>query len=137
MDRLRKLGQHACVCGTPTTGESCANLPHAGVRAALAFSPDSSWLVSGCHPDESLQIWNVATAQLATKVQGTADATVVQAIAVSPDGARIAAADADGSARIMECRDRRGGPLIPDGHGHRRQEVAGLQSGRTTPRGYG
>ena len=84
------------------TGESCAILPHPGLVRALAFSPDSSWLVSGCHPDESLQIWNVATAQLQKKFKGPGS-VVVQAIAVSPDGARIAAADADGNATIMEA----------------------------------
>jgi eukaryotic-like serine/threonine-protein kinase len=83
------------------TGESRAILPHAGSVRVLAFGPDSSWLVSGCHLDESLQIWNVATAQLQKKFKGPGS-HVVQAIAVSPDGTRIAAADADGSARIIE-----------------------------------
>jgi eukaryotic-like serine/threonine-protein kinase len=84
------------------TGESCATLPHPGSVRALAFGPDSSWLVSGCHLDDSLQIWNVATAQLRKKVKGPGS-VVVQAIAVSPDGARIAAADSDGSARVIEA----------------------------------
>ena len=83
------------------TGESRAVLPHAGSVRALAFGPDSSWLVSGCHLDESLHIWNVATAQLLKKFKGPGS-VVVQAIAVSPDGARIAAADSDGSATIIE-----------------------------------
>ena len=83
------------------TGESRAILPHAGSVRALAFGPDSSWLVSGCHLEESLQIWNVATAQLLKKFKGPGS-VVVQAIAVSPDGARIAAADSDGSATIIE-----------------------------------
>ena len=83
------------------TGESCAILPHPGSVRALAFGPDSSWLVSGCYLDESLQIWNVATAQLEKKFKGPGS-HCFQAIAVSPDGARIAAADSDGSARIIE-----------------------------------
>jgi eukaryotic-like serine/threonine-protein kinase len=83
------------------TGERCAILPHSGSVRALAFGPDSSWLVSGCHLDESLQIWNVPTAQLQKKLKGPGT-NVIQAIAVSPDGARIAAADSDGSARITE-----------------------------------
>ncbi len=84
------------------TGESCARLPHVGSVRALAFGPDSSWLVSGCHLDESLQVWSVATAQLQRKFKGPGR-NVVQAIAVSPDGARIAAVDSDGSAGIVEA----------------------------------
>jgi WD40 repeat protein/predicted Ser/Thr protein kinase len=83
------------------TGESCAILPHSGSVRALAFGPDSSWLVSGCERDKSLQIWNVATAQLEKKFKGPGS-HVFQAIAVSSDGARIAAADSDGSATIIE-----------------------------------
>ena len=74
------------------TGESCAILPHPGSVRALAFGPDSSWLVSGCYLDESLWIWKVATAQLEKKFKGPGS-IFVQALAVSPDGARIAAAD--------------------------------------------
>ena len=83
------------------TGESCAILPHPGSVRALAFGPDSSWLVSGCHLDRSLWIWKVATAQLEKKFKGPGS-NFVQALAVSSDGARIAAADSDGSASIIE-----------------------------------
>jgi WD40 repeat protein len=83
------------------TGESCAVLPHRGFVRALAFSPDSSWLVSGCDEDESLHIWNIANARLEKKIKGPG--TIIQAIAVSPDGSRIAAAESGGSARIVEA----------------------------------
>jgi WD40 repeat protein len=84
------------------TGESCAALPHPGVVRALAFSPDSTWLAAGCGAKESLDIWNVATGQLQKRLKGPGN-IAVQAIAVSPDGARIAAGDADGRATIMEA----------------------------------
>jgi eukaryotic-like serine/threonine-protein kinase len=67
----------------------------------LAFGPDSSWLVSGCYADESLRIWNVATAQFEKKFR-VPGSFVFQAMAVSPDGARIAVADSRGSATILE-----------------------------------
>jgi eukaryotic-like serine/threonine-protein kinase len=81
------------------SGESCAILPHERFVRALAFSRDSLWLVSGCD-HESLHIWNVATARLEKKIKGPGG--VVQAIAVSPDGARIAAAGADGRVCVVE-----------------------------------
>jgi WD40 repeat protein/predicted Ser/Thr protein kinase len=84
------------------TGESCAELPHPESVLDLAFSPDSSWLVSGCHGDESLHIWNVATARLQHRFKGPGR-IAIQAIAVSPDGARIAAGDADGRATIRDA----------------------------------
>ncbi len=81
------------------TGEDCADLPHAGNVRALGFGPDSSWLVSGCNGDKALHIWNTATAQLEEDFPGPGG-TPIQAIAVSPDGACIAAADGDGNATI-------------------------------------
>ncbi len=81
------------------TGEDCANLPHAGFVRALAFGPDSSWLASECEGDKSLRIWNTATAQLEKDFPGPGG-TPIQAIAVSPDGACIAAADGEGNATI-------------------------------------
>jgi eukaryotic-like serine/threonine-protein kinase len=84
------------------TGESCAILPQPGYVRALAFSPDSTWLASGCSPGESLNIWNVATAQLEHKFNGPGRVET-QAIAVSPDGAHIAAGDVDGNMTVLEA----------------------------------
>jgi eukaryotic-like serine/threonine-protein kinase len=81
------------------TGEDCADLPHAGFVRALAFGPDSSWLVSECEGDKSLHIWNTTTAQLEKDLPGPGGMRI-QAIAVSPDGAWIAAADSEGNAMI-------------------------------------
>jgi WD40 repeat protein len=82
------------------TGECCAILPHPVFVRVLAFGPDSSWLVSGSDQDDSLHIWNVATARHERKLKGAG--IIPLAIAVSPDGARIATADRDGSASITE-----------------------------------
>jgi WD40 repeat protein/predicted Ser/Thr protein kinase len=85
-----------------TAESTCEPLPHPGNVRALTFSPDSSWLVSGCRQDESLYIWNIATGRRQNKFKGPGR-VVAQAIAVSPDGARIAAADADGGVRILDA----------------------------------
>jgi eukaryotic-like serine/threonine-protein kinase len=84
------------------TGESCATLPHPGIVRALAFSPDSSWLVSACHADEGLQVWNFTARQL-QKTFRRPGSIVAAAVAISPDGAHIAAADADGTVKIVEA----------------------------------
>jgi WD40 repeat protein len=84
------------------TEEVCAILPQPGRVLALAFSPDSTRLVSGCAPGESLHIWNVATARLEHTFKGPGR-IAIQAIAVSPDGARIAAWDADRSATVLDA----------------------------------
>jgi eukaryotic-like serine/threonine-protein kinase len=83
------------------TGESCAIFRHPGEVRALAFSPDSSWLISACHADPALQIWNVATGQL-QKTFTRPGSVVALAVAVSPDVAQFAAADADGTVKIVE-----------------------------------
>jgi WD40 repeat protein/predicted Ser/Thr protein kinase len=84
-------------------GETCAILPNETPVRALAFGPDSSWLVlSGGPNGHSLFIWNIDTGQRHEKfkVPGSAN---IQAIAVSPDGARIASADSDGHASIIDA----------------------------------
>jgi WD40 repeat protein/predicted Ser/Thr protein kinase len=83
------------------TGENCAALPHRTNVRALAFSPDGSWLVSGCGGDGSLFVWNAATGRLEHELKGPAT-TAVQTVVVSPDGTRIAAANAEGSAWITD-----------------------------------
>ena len=84
------------------TGESCAILPHPGFVRALAFSPDSSWLVSGCRSGRIVAHLERRDRPARAKAQGPRR-HCAQAIAVSPDGAHIAAADADGSASIIEA----------------------------------
>ena len=108
MDRLGKLGSDRTACGTRRPVSAARILPQPGRVLALAFSPDSSWLVSGCAPGESLNIWDVATARLKQKFKGPGQ-IALQAIAVSPDGTRIASGNADGSATVHGSRDRRGG----------------------------
>ena len=65
----RELGQDRSLVGRGDRGELRDPAP-AGYVLALAFSPDSTWLASGCAPGESLNIWNVATARLEHKFKG-------------------------------------------------------------------
>jgi eukaryotic-like serine/threonine-protein kinase len=83
------------------TGEHCATFPQRDVVRALAFGPDSSWLVSACDAEERLQVWDVATGRRQKDVQGTGNPAL--AVAVSPDGTRVAVADRTGAVSISEA----------------------------------
>src|SRR5262249_51534890 len=74
-------------------GEECATpLPHPGIVAALAFTPDGTRLVSGGDLDGELLVWDVLTGQIQGRV---ASGKRVRSLAVSPDGARVAAGSFD------------------------------------------
>jgi WD40 repeat protein/serine/threonine protein kinase len=87
------------------TGELCATLPHPGVVRALAFGPDSSWLVSAPDLAGHLQIWDVATGRRRQQIK--APGPIVVAIAVSPDGSRIAAVERAGTVSVVETASGR------------------------------
>jgi WD40 repeat protein len=74
------------------TGEECAPLPHPGIVAALAFTPDGTQLISGGDLDGVLLIWDIATGRIQRRV---ASGKRVRSLAVSPDGTRIAVGNLD------------------------------------------
>jgi WD40 repeat protein len=75
------------------TGEACATLPHPGIVRTLAFTPDGSRLVSGGDFGGGLLLWDVSTRQVRDWARGAGES--VWSLAVSPDGARIAAGNYD------------------------------------------
>jgi WD40 repeat protein len=81
------------------TGEECKMLPHPGIVAALAFTPDGTRLVSGGDLGDSLKgqllVWDVATGQPQSPVPA---GPRVRSLAVSPDGTRIAVGIYDATA---------------------------------------
>ena len=81
------------------TGELCAELRHPSRVMDLAFSPDGSRLVTGCGEDNLLRVWNKGTGQLSKEIRGVEPGLFW--LALSPDGTEIAAANAQGAARIV------------------------------------
>jgi WD40 repeat protein len=93
-EKLPGEGAHPSVrLWDAATGEQCATLPHPGIVRCLALGPDGTWLVTGGDGDDRLRIWDVATARVRKEVRGPAGS--VRSIAVSPDGARLAASAYD------------------------------------------
>jgi WD40 repeat protein/predicted Ser/Thr protein kinase len=82
------------------TGELAATpFEQEGIVRNLAFSPDSSWLVSTSDEGDRLRVWDVATGGRHKSLTGPE--AIVMGLAVSPDGARIATSSRD-KVRVLE-----------------------------------
>lgn len=95
------------------TGELCATFPHSSYVKDLAFGPDGTWLVTGCANDESLRIWDVATARIRKEIP-SADGDLL-GLTVSPDGTRVAAGTLDPKSKkrkLTVCDIASGRPLF-------------------------
>jgi WD40 repeat protein len=83
------------------TGEVCAELRHPARVMDLAFSRDGATLVAGCGDDDRLHVWDVATARPRQTIRGPGP--TIQALAIHPDGGRIAAVSAGGVLRVVDA----------------------------------
>src|SRR5262249_2752282 len=82
-------------------------LPHGGEVVALAFSPDSQLLLTGCS-DGMGRLWDVATGQLRLTLKPRG---AVVAAAFSPDGQTFVLGSWDGAARVWKTAG--GEPACP------------------------
>ena len=81
------------------TGEACAILDNGDLVKSLAFSPDSSRVVSARH--DRLQVWEVATGRRVQEFP--VPAPNILGLAFHPDGATLAALDGSGGATVLNA----------------------------------
>lgn len=83
-----------------TTGTTQYVFPHKAPVGSLAWSPDSKYLATGDYnDDDSVRIWNIATASNVQVFPGTAG-NLVYTVACSPDGRYLAAGYDGGQVKI-------------------------------------
>lgn len=73
-----------------TSGRPRGRLKGARRSRSLAFSPDGRFLAAGAEPESQVNLWNLATAEVAGQFE--MDRGRVQSLAFSPDGLRLAVA---------------------------------------------
>jgi WD40 repeat protein len=61
----------------------------------LAFSPDSTWLVTGGPYDGRLRIWDVVTAHVRKEIPFPGGNVRMTWLTLSPDGTRVATTEED------------------------------------------
>lgn len=86
---------------------------HSGTINALAFTPDSTRVVSGS-VDRTARLWDAATGKLLATFQG--HTSTVESTRFSPDSAQLVTSSADGTVRQWNVRT--GQPVGPPYTGH-------------------
>jgi WD40 repeat protein len=99
------------------TGLECSIIRHPSRVLDLAIGPDSNWLATGCGDDDLIRIWSISSGALLKEIKGPGKWIV--SLAVSPDGARIAAVNNFGKAGVYDLAS--GGCINPiSGVNHKR-----------------
>jgi WD40 repeat protein/basic membrane lipoprotein Med (substrate-binding protein (PBP1-ABC) superfamily)/DNA-binding SARP family transcriptional activator len=68
----------------------------------IAFSPDSSLLVAGTGNQGEIHLWDLATGEEAVQFSDGGHPGGVEAVAISPDGSRLASVGGDASLKIWD-----------------------------------
>jgi WD40 repeat protein/transcriptional regulator with XRE-family HTH domain len=104
------------------TGEAINTLTgHAGAALVLAFSPDSQHVYAGSDETGIAIAWEAAGGQEQFRFSGQGDIVGVDAIAASPDGARLATGEFDTTVKLWEAAS---GELLLTLFGHSSQVVS-------------
>ncbi len=102
------------------TGKKTCN-GHTGPVTSLALSPGDQWLYSGSN-DHTICVWEMGSGQLAREIKGQERTfnSSVEAIALSPDGRRLAAAvGEEGHESAVQMWDVITGKRLAEFPGHR------------------
>lgn len=106
------------------TGRELSRVDYGYYVSAIAFSPDSKWVIAGVAPwGSNLQIWEASTGKVISRMSSF-HASGVWAVAFSPDGKWVAAGGCDkrsgmknpcyaGSARVWEAQTGEEVALLP------------------------
>ena len=98
-------GRHAIIVRDIVTGATTATLlGHRGPLTSLAFSSDSTRLVSGSE-DKSARVWDLRDAKFPELVCYSGHAGAVRAVAFSPDTTQVLSGADDNSLRLWALAD--------------------------------
>jgi WD40 repeat protein len=82
-----------------TGSQQCIMEGHSDTALCIAFSPDSTTIVSGSK-DHTLRVWDTGTG--AQRLSMTGHTASVNALAFAPDGQTVASASHDGTLRVWD-----------------------------------
>ncbi|MBO5839244.1 MAG: hypothetical protein J6R06_06200, partial [Bacteroidales bacterium] len=81
------------------TGQCLKTLEgHSGWVLSVAYSPDSTKIISGFSVDETIKIWDANTGECLKTLEGHSD--WVRSVAYSPDGTKIISGSGDTTIKI-------------------------------------
>lgn len=82
------------------TGEYLATYQHPERVLSLAFSSDSSWLVTSCGDDDRLRVWKLGTRQPCRELAGPG--RTINYVGINKDDSKIVAIDMSGRCQFID-----------------------------------